>query len=388
MPSRPPERELLARLAAFESVSDRPSRPIADFVCGWLEDAGARIERDETDDGAKVNVLARIGPDVGAEPGGIVLSGHLDVVPADEPQWETDPFALVERDGNWHCRGACDMKGFVALSMRLCADLSSRRLARPLVLLLTADEEVGSLGAQRFVRRLGANARLPRRVVVGEPTSLRVVRMHKGHLKLRVELTGRAAHSGSPHLGRNAIEAAGAVIAGLAAYRAVLESVRTEASAAFADVPYPVLNVARIHGGEAVNVVPDRCVIDVGVRLLPGGASAPVIARVEEIVRRATGALGVTGAVTVVNDSPPMLLPADAAINRELCALVAQTGDHGVSYSSDAGVLRRDLGLECVLFGPGSMEVAHQANEFVPIAEVVRAAEIVRRLVVQECGAA
>ncbi|NNF44638.1 MAG: acetylornithine deacetylase [Phycisphaerales bacterium] len=372
MSKRLSDRGLLARLVAFDSVSSRPNRPIADFLCAYLEDAGVRVERDEHDGGAKVNVRAAVGPDPGPTRDGLLLCGHLDVVPADEPEWDGDPFTLRAAGDRLYGRGTTDMKGFVALAVnRLCAAADTH--AAPLVLLLTCDEEVGGIGAQRLSARWGPE-RWPRATVIGEPTQLRVVRMHKGHLKLRVTVEGRAAHSGSPQLGINAIARATPVLSALDALRATLAGERAPASVFFPEVPAPVLNIGRIEGGSAVNVVPDRCVIDVGVRLLPG-ASVPAF------LERFEASVGDDARVEVVNDNPPMESAAGTPLDTCARSLVDQTESIGVSFASDGGVLQRDLGCVCILFGPGDMAVAHRPNEYLETAELTRGAALLEQLV-------
>lgn len=377
------DKDLLARLVGFDSTSSRSNVPIADFVCDYLHGPGVTVERHPgpADAGAsKVNVIAIAGPaDAG---GGLTLSGHLDVVPADEAGWDTDPFKLTEVEQRYVGRGTCDMKGSIALAVNLFAGTEPRQLGRALALLLTFDEELGSLGAQHFVQTWPANRPLPANVVVGEPTSLRAVRMHKGHLCMRITVHGTAAHSGSPHLGHNAIEAASHVVQALIRLAEVFKQTRSDNGRFFEPVPFTVLNVGRIAGGQAVNVIPDRCVIDVGIRLLPGMDTEPAIEQVREVATNAAGQSGIT--VEVRNNNPPMLLDGDATIHRALCELLGQEQTFGVSFASDAGVLS-DLGMACVLFGPGSIEAAHKPNEFVPIGEFTRARKILDQLVARFC---
>ena len=384
MPGPLSDHDLLARLVAFDSTSVHGNREIAEFVSMYLADAGAVIERNATDDGERVNVIARFGPAATSDRAGLVLCGHLDVVPANEPEWTSDPFELVERDGTYVARGACDMKGFVALAMNVAYETGGRDLTAPLALLLTFDEELGSLGVQHLARTWKPTQPLPRSVIIGEPTSLRVVRMHKGHLTMTITVTGHPAHSGSPHLGDNAIEPAAAIVTALGRLRETLEAERVATSRFFPEVPFAVLNVARIGGGTALNVIPDACAIELGVRLLPGETSLPMIERVRETVAGVVGPERAT--VAVRNDNPPMLLDTEASIHRELCAEIGQTEELGVSFASDAGVMQRDLDHDCVLFGPGSIEVAHRPNEYVPIDELRRARATVERMVAARCG--
>jgi acetylornithine deacetylase len=372
--------ELLGRLIGIDSTSARSNRPIADFICDYLDRPGVELIRQEGSDD-KLNVVAWLGPRFETNRKGLVLSGHMDCVPAKEKEWRTDPFAMAEDESNFYGRGASDMKGFVALAMNLAASIDTRRLRHPLVLLFTYDEEVGTIGAKHFIDEWPRERALPRNSVIGEPTSLRVVRMHKGHLKLRLVLTGISAHSGYPHLGINAIEAAGSAIAALARLRKSLERERHPYSEFFEEVPFVPLNIGTVHGGAAVNVVPDRCEIELGIRMLPGMDRGEIIERVRHALRQSIGddfRLDVTG------DSPPMLLDENAEIHRVVSALVHQNTTRSVSYATDAGWFQT-LGLECALFGPGSIEVAHRPNEYVPKDELRRAVPLLEQLVARFC---
>lgn len=383
VPATLSDRDLFARLVGFDSTSHRSNRPIAQFLCDYLDHPSVRLVTIDQPDGEKVNVIAQIGPE-STDGTGLALSGHLDVVPATEPEWASDPFELTERDGMLVGRGSCDMKGFVAIAVNAMLAQAGESLDAPLTLLLTADEELGSLGAKRLVDRREELPPLPGQALIGEPTSLGVVRMHKGHLTVRVTLRGKAAHSGSPHLGVNAIEPAWELLCGLAELRKHLEAQRTlPTSRFFPTVPFPVLNVARIRGGEALNVVPEACTVELGVRLLPGQESDGVRRMIEGIARGIDGDAHVD--VNVINENPPMLTDEGATIHQRCCELLGQRDSRGVSYASDAGWLSR-LGIDCVLCGPGSIEVAHRPNEFVPIDEWQRARWIVDQLIGMHCG--
>jgi acetylornithine deacetylase len=312
---------------------------------------------------------------------GLVLSGHMDVVPAEESDWRSDPFSLTESGDRYVGRGTADMKGFLALAANRLAAADASALRRPLALLFTYDEEVGTLGARRFTETFAPIARLPRHVVIGEPTALRVVRAHKGMVRLRLEFTGRAAHSGYPHLGRSAIEPAARAIVALSVLRRELEAERPPNGEVFPDVPFVALNVGTVAGGSAANVIPDRCEVHLGIRVLPGMAVDDVAARVRGAVARAVDESFV---LEPVSESPAMLLDPDAPIHRALCEAVGQRESHSVMFASDAGWLQR-AGFESVLFGPGSIEVAHQPNEFLPVEEFRRAGEVLDGLIHRSC---
>lgn len=365
--------DLLRRLVAIDSTSAISNLPIAHFLAGYVEGAAESIEYLRDPEEEKANLLIRFGPE-GDDGRGLILSGHMDAVPALESTWESDPFTLTDRDDRYVGRGTADMKGFLAVATN--AALASPRLTAPLYLFFTYDEEAGTLGARQFARSWDRARPLPRQCIIGEPTSFRAVRAHKGHLKLRLTTTGKSAHSGYPHLGENAIEKARPVLDALSALRRELEADRTRHAGLFPDAPYVPLNIATIHGGTAINIVPDRCEIEIGIRLLPGMNSDAMVER----VRAAVG----DAALDVLNDSPPMLLERDSAIYQAVLPYAAQ-GPESVSFASDAGWLQT-MGVECLLFGPGAIEVAHKANEFTPKEEFHRAGGILRELIARFCA--
>ncbi|MBA3659453.1 MAG: M20/M25/M40 family metallo-hydrolase, partial [Gemmatimonadales bacterium] len=282
------DRDLLSRLVAYDTTSRLSNLPLADFVAEYLDRPGTRLTRLPSEDGRKTSLLIETGPPA-RDGAGLVLSGHMDVVPADEAGWRSDPFALDDQGDRYAARGSADMKGFLALAINRFAPLDGSRLTAPLALLLTYDEEVGTVGARRFVETFDAERPLPRSVVVGEPTALRVIRSHKGMLRLRLSFEGRAAHSGYPHLGRSAIEPAARAIVALAELRHQMESERPAYAELFPAVPYPALNTGIVQGGSAANVIPDRCDIQLGIRLLPEMSAQAMADRVETAVRDSVG---------------------------------------------------------------------------------------------------
>jgi acetylornithine deacetylase len=382
LPTLLSDAELLARLVGFDSTSRNSNLPIADFLCDYLDHPGVRIERNPSPDGTKTNMIAWLGPEPAGDRSGLVLSGHMDVVPADEDGWRHDPFSLTDEGDCLVGRGSCDMKGFLALASNLASEANPERWKAPLALVFTYDEEIGTLGAKRLTESFPAAERLPRGAIIGEPTSLRVARAHKGHTKLRVTLHGVSAHSGYPHLGANAIEPAGRVIVALTALRRQWEAEVAPHRELFPEVPFVPLNLGTVHGGSAINVVPDRCAVEVGFRPLPGVATEELIARIGDAARAAAAPF--EPEVELISESPPMLLDAASPIHRHLCALVGQHEGASVSYATDAGWLQQ-LGMDCAIFGPGSIEVAHKPNEYLPKDEFAAARGLVASAVRHFC---
>lgn len=383
--SRLSDLDLLTRLVGFDTASSNSNLPLVDFVCDYLEGTGARIHRLPSEDGTKANLAVVIGPER-SDREGLTLCGHSDVVPATESDWSSDPFRAVRRDDAVFGRGTADMKGFLALAVAALAEADAAALDRPLALLFTYDEEIGTLGARRLVETGGLPEPLPRRTIVGEPTSLAPARLHKGHLRARIAVRGRAAHSGVPHVGRSAIEPAARVVVALAELRRALERETPEHAAAFPEVPFVTLNVGSIHGGGAANVIPDRCEVELGARPLPGMDAGALVARIRNAVADAIG--DVPYEIEVVGDSPSAFLDdrSDlwAWLSRDRD--VASDGPASVPFATDAGWLQQ-LGFECVIWGPGSIELAHRANECVPLADLARARETIGRAVGRWCGA-
>jgi acetylornithine deacetylase len=256
-------------------------------------------------------------------------------------------------------------------------------LRAPLALLLTFDEEVGTLGAHHFVDTWPlAEHPLPRRAVIGEPTSLHAVRLHKGHAKGRLTIRGTPAHSGYPHLGHNAIEPMGRALVALTRLGDELRQERHAVSEHFPEVPFVALNLARIEGGSAINIVPDHCRLDLGFRVLPGLDADDIHSR----LRRALEPVleGEDWVYEARDQSPPMSLPEEHDLHRAVCALVDQHETVSASYATDAGWFQHG-GFDCVLYGPGNIGVAHKPNEWVPKAELEQCRADLDRLIHKFC---
>lgn len=376
------DRELLEKLVSFDSVSRNSNLPIADFMADYVDRPGVRVQRNPSADGEKTNLVICFGPEGEESRRGLVLSGHMDVVPADEDDWRSDPFALMERDDTLVGRGASDMKGFLAIAVNAAARIDPTKLLHPLVFIFTYDEEIGTVGAKRFADTWPDADVLPKATIIGEPTSLNAIRMHKGHMAIRLVVEGTPAHSGYPHLGHSAIEPVGRTIVALTDLRTQLMSEHPPNREHFPEVPFVPLNIAQVSGGSAINVVPDLCELNIGFRLLPEMESGPLLERIRERIRDAIGDTQYN--LDVRYESPPMLLRENAHVYQTLCRHIGQEDTHSVSYSTDAGWLQT-MGFECVIWGPGSIEVAHKPNESMPIDQLERAAQLVSEIIAKHC---
>jgi acetylornithine deacetylase len=367
----------LARLVAFDSVSSRPMADLAGYVAERCADLGFRTELfPDAHHPGKCTVVASIGPETGTE--GLVVSGHLDVVPTEGQPWTSDPFRLTERDGRLVGRGAADMKGFVAATLQALARVERGHWRRELVLVWTHDEEVGCLGSAQVARELGARGRvLPKPCLIGEPTGFRVLRMHPGHVGVEIEVRGRAAHSSRPDLGSNAITLAARVIGAIDALGD--ELARERADVPELDRPFVVLNVGRVQGGTAINIVPDRCVIHLGYRQLPGMADDAPFRRLE-----ARLAAFPDCSARILRVTPALLTRPGTPLEAVLRRHADDPSVGAATFATDGGNLAK-LGTEPLVFGPGSIEVAHQADEYVSAADLVRAVDVVEAIVREAC---
>ena len=381
--------ELLSRLVSFDSTSHRSNLPIVDFLREYLDRPGIRVTLQPappTEDEPKTNLIVELGPETDPQSrDGLMLSGHVDVVPAEEPEWQSDPFQLDIRGDRYYGRGSADMKGFVALAVNALVrrQVAGEPLKAPLALVITYDEELGTLGARHFVETWDPAHVLPRRSIIGEPTSLEVVRLHKGHTKMHLKVFGKPAHSGYPHLGHCAIEPMGRAIGALADLRRELREERVESSSFFPEVPYVALNLGRVWGGVADNIVPDRCEMVIGFRILPGMESAPIEERVRQTLEKALE--GESWQLERSNLSPPMSLPDTDDLYQHLCRMMGQEKTVSASYATDAGWFQKG-DFSCLLWGPGDIGVAHKPNEWLPRQEFEQASRQLDEIVTTFCA--
>jgi acetylornithine deacetylase len=374
--------DTLSRLVAFPTVSNRPVTEIAAFLAQVHEDQGFRIERfDAPEEAGKLNLVASIGP---TEPGGLVLSGHMDVVPTEDQPWSTDPFCVAQRAGRLYGRGTADMKGFIAATVHALARIRPAEFRRELVLVWTHDEEVGCTGSAELARTWEAEGRtLPEACLVGEPTEFRILRAHPGHVDVEVQFTGRAAHSSRPDLGANAIAAAAEAISLVGEFAAELEQERAHEE--LLERPWVTMNVATVRGGRAINIVPDHCVVEIGYRPLPGMPPEQVFQRISDLLAKRWGARSeVRATARLTRVTPSLLTPAGTPLQAVLEPHAVTPRIGAASYATDGGNLAR-LGARPLIFGPGSIEAAHGADEYIERADLERAVDVVEEIARAMC---
>ena len=374
--------KILERLVGFDTTSRNSNLPLLDYVeAELLAPLGVAGRRVPNADGGKANLYARIGPEA---PGGVVLSGHTDVVPVDGQAWSFDPFTLTRRGERLYGRGTCDMKGFLALMLAAAPELAAAPLKRPAWFAFSYDEEIGCLGAPDMIAALAQEDPRPAAVVVGEPTSMEAVRGHKGITVVKVVVTGREAHSSLTHLGVSAVMGAVQLMASL---KDLAERLEREADPASPFLPrWPTLTIGQVEGGTATNILARRCQFVFDLRCPPGLDAMTVLASFFAEAKALDAELKARAPEAGVQVTPRSVTPAFAPEQNGAAEQLARrlAGDNGpgrvVSYAAEAGQFQQ-AGFSTVICGPGSIDQAHQPNEYVDISQMQRGAQFMARLV-------
>ncbi|TCR66439.1 acetylornithine deacetylase [Bosea sp. BK604] len=357
---------LLEELVGFDTVSSRSNLALVERVADRLGSAGARIRLSHDDSRSKANILASFGP---RAPGGVVLSGHTDVVPVDDQTWSSDPFALTERDGKLYGRGAADMKGFVAACLAAADGFAAADLARPIHIALSYDEEVGCLGVPSLIEDLLAHEGKPELAIIGEPTGMRLGDRHRGFLGFRTRFEGRAAHSSDPSAGASAIYPAADFIGFLKSvgHRTGTGSDRT------------TINIGRIVGGSAINIVPSACEV-----LWEFRPVTPQDAGETEQLVSAYLARAMPPEVRQSTRRHIHVPPLWASGGEPALVVAAALGGIGppfaLPFGTEAGFFQA-AGISAVVCGPGSIAQAHQPDEWIERSELDAADAFLTRLV-------
>ncbi len=379
-------RALLERIIAFPTVSSVSNLDLVAWVEGYLASHGIESVRVPSRCGTKAAVYAHVGPQAD---GGVVLSGHTDVVPVDGQEWSSDPFTVTERDGKLYGRGTCDMKGFDALAIWALVEAHRSGVSRPIQLALSYDEEIGCLGAPPMIDHMLAHG-MPKAdtVLVGEPSMMKVVTGHKGGTGFHVHFKGFEVHSSLPHQGVSAImEAAKLIDWGNqmnVANRAATPGPLAEAF----DPPYTTLHCGTISGGTANNIMAGDCRFGFDFRVVPGDSVAEwearfhaKVAEIEAGMKSVRSEAGITA--TPFFGLPPLTPEEDGSAEQLARRLTGDNGSHVVSYGTEAGQFQ-ERGYSAVVCGPGDIAQAHQPDEFISVAQF-QAGEAFMRKLVTDC---
>ena len=368
--SRFTSREMIARLVGFDTTSRDSNLALIDFAEDYFNGYGATTRRTYDDEGRKANLFATIGPD---EAGGVVLSGHSDVVPVDGQDWQSDPFEVVEKDGLLYGRGTADMKSFLAIAMAAVPDLVAKPVKRPIHFALSYDEEVGCIGVNRLLQDVKENLPMPQVAIIGEPSDMQIVHAHKGVHGFEVRVRGKAAHSSQPHRGANAIIAAGKIIAFI---DRLAQQKRAEArpESGF-EPPYTSFQVGLIEGGAALNIIPEYCSFIWEFRATPWEDDAAIVAAVQRFIdEEALPALREFAPEAQIElfdraKVPPLAPEEDGPAEAFVRQLTGANAVGVVSYATEGGLFQQ-AGMSAVICGPGSIDQVHQPNEFIALSQV------------------
>lgn len=373
---------LLAKLVSFDTTSSESNLALIEFVERYLADHGVTSERVMSPCGQKANLIARIGPPA---PGGVMLSGHTDVVPVTGQPWSSDPFTLRDgEDGRLYGRGTCDMKGFIACALAMVPVWVKASLKQPIYFGFSYDEEIGCVGAPSLIKRFYEHYSTTAHVIVGEPTSMQPVVAQKGATNLRTTVIGREAHSSQVNQGTSAIHVAARLVTFIEdTMAALVEEGRVDK--AF-NVPHTSLHVGKIKGGTAINIMARECQFEWEIRHLPTDTYDEIYARFKAYCEQLTAELQAKGKHVEMTTEPlNVTVPglADRDNDRVLRLakdhLPAACCNHAVAYATEAGQFQGQ-GLQTIILGPGSIAQAHQPDEYIEVTQLNACSAFMQRL--------
>jgi acetylornithine deacetylase len=373
---------IMKKLVSFPTVSRDTNLPLVDWVEEYLSSHGITAHRYYHESGEKAAIFAHVGP---LEEGAVVLSGHTDVVPVDGQPWDRDPFEVIEKDGKYFGRGTCDMKGYDALAIWALVEANAKGIKRPLQLALSFDEEIGCTGAPPMIEAMQPILPKGAAVIVGEPSSMQAVTAHKGGTGFIVKVTGFEVHSSRLPYGVSAIMEAAKVIDWVNDTNAEIQAKPPTGVAAMFDPPFTTLHVGSIHGGTARNITAKNCTFDMEMRVVPGEDPTVYRQRFLDKVRAVEAGMQKIHPDTGIEvgslfKGVPGLRPEqDGAAEALVRTITGDNAEHVVSYGTEAGQFQA-AGYSAVVCGPGSIDQAHQPNEFIEVAQFSAGHDFMKRL--------
>jgi len=372
---------LMARLVSFPTVSRDSNLALVDWVDDYLTGQGIETHRDYNEAGDKAAIFAHVGP---PREGAVVLSGHTDVVPVDGQPWDSDPFRVIERDGRYFGRGTCDMKGFDALAIWALVEAHHRGVKRPLQLALSYDEEVGCTGAPPMIEAMQPILPKGSAVIVGEPSTMQAVTSHKGGFSYEAHVRGFEAHSSLAHVGVSAVMWGAELICWANRMNAERAAARPSDIASLFVPPWTSTHVGVIRGGTAANITAKDCRFDIGFRIVPDEKPEEWDRRLRARAAEITAEMQAVNPDTGIDLEPRFAVPglrpeehgeAEALVR----GITGDNGQHVVSYGTEAGQFQA-AGYSAVICGPGSIEQAHQPNEYISVAQFNAGTDFMERL--------
>ena len=373
-------REMLEKLVGFPTVSRDSNLPLIDFAEEYLESHGVKCRRVYDTTGQKANLYALVGPEV---EGGVILSGHTDVVPVDGQEWDTDPFTVVEKDGKLFGRGTCDMKGFDALALALVPDMLAADLKKPIQIALSYDEEVGCIGAPFMIEEMAKTLPKAAACIVGEPSMMKVVTEHKGSVGIITKVHGFEVHSSLMHEGVSAVMTAARLITWL--WERTQENIATADPASPFHPPFTTCHCGTVNGGTAGNITAKYAEFLTDIRCCPPDEPQAWydrykahVAEVEKEIQAIRPEARIEVITRMLN--PPCRKEEGGAAEEIARALTGDNSENVVSYGTEAGQFQ-DGGFSTCICGPGSIEQAHQPNEFITVEQYQAGEAFIRKLI-------
>ena len=370
----------IARLVAFDTTSSKSNFALIEDIESYLGGLGVETFRVGNDEGTKTNLYALAGPKA---PGGVVLSGHTDVVPVEGQDWSSDPWTVVEKSGRLYGRGVADMKSFSAIALSLVPEMLAAGLKRPVIFALSYDEEIGCLGAPRMIAEIAGKLPQPSAVIVGEPTNMKVIDGHKGIASFRVKVTGYTTHSSQTDRGVSAVEAAAKLITKISAMREA-RAAQADPESPF-DPPYSTMTVNVVRGGTQLNIMAGEAEFQWDLRAVPGDSREDIIGEFTdyalgvEAEMRAKAA-GCRIEITQMTNAPALAPSPDNPAADLAKAITGHNSTDVVAYAAEAGQFQ-EAGFSVVICGPGSIDQAHQPDEFITLDQVREGTMFIRRLI-------